>query len=165
MKLGKQEAIKSLLVMIAFTLVVTVFSPLITEKASAAETTQTEEEFYKEQLRENPNFSKELATTRVALGNPAKQGDVTSQGVVGATLKAIKKLSPMLRHGGTALSWALKPFSKKTAVVVKRNSRKAANAIDRLDKGTKKALEDALVAAGVPRSDAKTIVYWIFMII
>ncbi|RAS77950.1 hypothetical protein [Priestia endophytica] len=166
MNYSKKKTIKSMLLMIAFTMTLTVFSPLITETAKAAEV-QTEQEFYKEQVSENPNFSNDLAKVKLQLASSktSTSGQVTTQGVVGGTLKAIKALSPILRHGGTALSWALKPFSKKTAVVVKRNSRKAANAIDKLDKGTRGALENALVKAGVPRSDAKTIVYWVFMII
>ncbi|WP_462131342.1 hypothetical protein [Staphylococcus aureus] len=34
----------------------------------------------------------------------------TPRGPIGATFKAIKALSPSLRHGGTAISWIIKLF-------------------------------------------------------
>ncbi|MGM0890739.1 MAG: hypothetical protein ACQEW5_28410 [Bacillota bacterium] len=104
---SKKKTIKSILLMIAFTLTLTVFSPLITQTANAEET-QTVQEFYKEQVDENPNFLNDLDRTKLQLANSntPTSGKVTTQGVVGGTLKAIKKLSPILRHGGTALSWA-----------------------------------------------------------
>ncbi|MCL7545643.1 hypothetical protein M8384_14845, partial [Staphylococcus aureus] len=89
----------------------------------------------------------------------------TPRGPIGATLKAIKALSPSLRHGGTAISWIIKPLSRKHAVLVKKYSRKMSNAIDRLDKSTKSAVENAFVKAGIPRSDAKTLTYIVFLVI
>ncbi|CAA3926776.1 hypothetical protein [Staphylococcus aureus] len=70
-----------------------------------------------------------------------------------------------MRHGGTAISWIIKPLSRKHAVLVKKYSRKMSNAIDRLDKSTKSAVENAFVKAGIPRSDAKTLTYIVFLVI
>ncbi len=39
------------------------------------------------------------------------------------------------------------------------------NAIDRLDKSTKSAVENAFVKTGIPRSDAKTLTYIVFLVI
>ena len=113
--------------------------------------------FLDEQRAFNPNFDNDVLL--------AKQEGATPRGPIGATLKAIKALSPSLRHGGTAISWIIKPLSRKHAVLVKKYSRKMSNAIDRLDKSTKSAVENAFVKAGIPRSDAKTLTYIVFLVI
>ncbi|MBM7645907.1 hypothetical protein JOD45_002132 [Scopulibacillus daqui] len=165
----KRKTVKLVLSTLVFALIFTAFVPLLENKAQAKENTTTEQQFYQEQLKANPNFEKDLSEVKLGLKNGSipnqPPGKVQPRGGFGATLKAIKGLAPVFRHGGTALSWMLKPFSKKAATIAKRNGRKIANAIDNLDKGTRKALENALVKAGVPRSDAKTIVYIIFLII
>ncbi|HEG8958847.1 TPA: hypothetical protein SF999_002924 [Staphylococcus aureus] len=120
--------------------------------------------FLDEQRAFNPNFdlnSSVFANNSMTLNS----NKPTPRGPIGATLKAIKALSPSLRHGGTAISWIIKPLSRKHAVLVKKYSRKMSNAIDRLDKSTKSAVENAFVKAGIPRSDAKTLTYIVFLVI
>ncbi|MFD9625083.1 hypothetical protein [Peribacillus muralis] len=167
MNLAKTK--KIVLLALIFTLGFTSFAPFL-NKAQANEVNLNneqidEQKFYEEQLASNPNFNEDLVLVKQQLGTTPQESKVQGRGVIGGTLKAIKNLSPAFRHGGTALSWILKPFSKKSATIAKRNGRKIANAIDKLDSGTKTALENALVKSGVPRSDAKTVVYIIFTII
>ncbi|HCY9772543.1 TPA: hypothetical protein O2F28_002918 [Staphylococcus aureus] len=131
--------------------------------------------FLDEQRAFNPNFDNDvlLAKQEGALNSSVfannsmtlNSNKPTPSGPIGATLKAIKALSPSLRHGGTAISWIIKPLSRKHAVLVKKYSRKMSNAIDRLDKSTKSAVENAFVKAGIPRSDAKTLTYIVFLVI
>ncbi|MBA4537265.1 hypothetical protein H1Z61_08945 [Bacillus aquiflavi] len=70
-----------------------------------------------------------------------------------------------MKHGGNTLSWLLKPFSKKVSVIVKRNSRKIARVLEKPEKATKSYIKSKLIKAGVKKSDAETIVFWIFMVI
>lgn len=119
-----------------------------------------------ENLAENPNFSSELEDARNVLQSQIVHEDgIVTYGAAGGSLKALKALGLTIKHGGTALSWLLKPFNKKYGVLVKKHSRKISNALAKPEKATKSYLENKLIKAGVPKSDAKTIVYWILIVI
>ena len=121
---------------------------------------------------QNPNFDSELFEGRQKANSivfkettPNATNDMVNKGVVGGTLKSIKALSPILKHGGTALSWLVKPLSKKHGVLIKKYSRKMASGIDKLDSATKSAVTNAFVKVGIPLSDAKTLTYIVFLLI
>ncbi|WP_077307632.1 hypothetical protein [Terribacillus halophilus] len=128
-------------------------------------------EFYNENMMSNPNFNAELLELRSQFNqqmngrNNSVEGQFTTQGVFGHGLKGLKAIGTMVKHGGRALSWALKPFSAKTAKAVKKNSKKIGKALGKPEKASKKYVRDQLIKAGVSKKDADTIVYWIFMIL
>lgn len=92
-------------------------------------------------------------------------GEVEEAKAVSAILKGLKSLAPVFKHGGTVVGFLVKPFSKKYGTIVKRNSRKIGNALEKVESGTKSSLEKALRNAGVSPSDAKSIVKVLFWII
>ncbi|PAF18108.1 hypothetical protein [Terribacillus saccharophilus] len=129
------------------------------------------QEFYNENIMSNPNFNAELLELRSQFNQQlngttgAAEGQFTTQGAFGHGLKAISAIGNMVKHGGRALSWALKPFSANTAKVVKKNSNKIGKAFKKPEKATRSYLIKRLMDAGVSRKDAETIVYWVFMIL
>lgn len=94
-----------------------------------------------------------------------KQSDVSANGAIGTGIKGLKALGKIVKHGGTTLSWLLKPFSKKVAKAVKKNSKKIADALEKPEKATKSYIKKELTKRGVSEEDADTIVFWIFLII
>lgn len=122
----------------------------------------------KESLADNPNFANDLEEARTLFQLEVQNqygDDVYANGVVTAPLKALKALGATIKHGGTALSWLLKPFNKKYSVLIKKYSRQISNVLAKPENGTKAYIQNQLIKAGVPKSDAITIVYWIFIVL
>lgn len=172
------KAFKSLLLALAATLTLSLILPGFATKASASNLTDndlysneepvTEEDLLKESLQANPDFLVELERAKFLYKmemNQQGQNEIGTQGVVTAPLKALKALGLTVKHGGTALSWLLKPFSKKYGVLVKKHSRHISNVLAKPENNTKAYIKKQLIKAGVPRSDASTVVYWIFMVL
>lgn len=126
---------KSFILTIVATLLLSFTFPMFSPKVSASSYTenQLEEDLYNQSLTENPNFKKDLLATKLRLSQEiykqSNPSQVSPQGMLGGGLKGLKYLGSLAKHGGTSLSWLLKPFSKKTADTVKRNSHKIADAL------------------------------------
>lgn len=176
-KVAFQSIILSFVTMLALSLIL----PSFATKASASsidltddnnlpsdETTPTDIELLKENLASNPNFASDLEEARNLFQLEVQNqygDDIYTNGVVTAPLKALKALGATIKHGGTALSWILKPFSKKYSVLIKKHSRKISNVLAKPENGAKSYIQKQLISAGIPKSDAITIVHWIFIVL
>ncbi|MGG0644951.1 hypothetical protein ABE021_13595 [Sporosarcina gallistercoris] len=173
--LKNKTAFTSIIFSLIAMLTLSVILPGFATKASASSIESTGNEalvtdlnLLQESLEDNPNFLADLEKAKglyySSIGLTYKD-EVQARGVVTAPLKALKALGVTVKHGGTALSWLLKPFSKKYSVLVKRYSRQISNVLAKPENGSKAYIEKQLIKAGVPKSDAKTLVYWIFMVV
>lgn len=175
-----KTAFKSFLLSLVAALTLSVILPGFTTKASANpinltkndlysnEEVVTEQDLFEESLQANPNFLIELERAKFSYQmeiNKQPKDEISTAGVITAPLKALKALGVTVKHGGTALSWLLKPFSKKYSVLIKKHSRHISNVLAKPENNTKAYIQAQLVKAGVPKSDAVTIVYWIFMVL
>ncbi|WP_339214448.1 hypothetical protein [Ornithinibacillus sp. FSL M8-0202] len=117
---------------------------------------------------ESDTFEKDLKMSKfyfeqqVALQD---DGGYTTNGVLGAGLKALKAFGAIAKNGGHMLSWILKPFSKKYADAVKRNGAKIGKALDKPNKVSRSYVTKKLRDAGINKSDAEMITKIIFWII
>ncbi|SEM85462.1 hypothetical protein [Lihuaxuella thermophila] len=90
------------------------------------------------------------------------QGD---RGPIGHTVKALRFIGWVCKKGGAQLSVLLKPLSPKNAALMRKYSSKIGRALEKIESGTKSAVINALVKAGVPKKDAEMLVEVIFWLI
>lgn len=124
-----------------------------------------EKELYLESLEHNINFTNDLSTIKLSTNANVNDGSVTTYGVAGVTLKGLKVVGTIVKHGGNTLSWILKPFSTKVSNVVKKNATKIAKTLAKPEKATKNYIKSKLIANGVSKSDAATITWWLFLVV
>ncbi|GFZ78760.1 hypothetical protein GCM10010978_20190 [Compostibacillus humi] len=116
---------------------------------------------------ESPSFRQDIMLSKSIIHQEIRnnQKGVTTQGVLGAGLKGIKAFGSIVKNGGHMLSWILKPFSKKYADAVKRNSAKIGKALAKPEKATRSHVKKLLTDHGVPKDDAEMITKIIFWLL
>ncbi|WP_186579697.1 hypothetical protein [Aquibacillus kalidii] len=165
---------KSISLIVVFTLVLSTLGPiLVNNKVSAASLTSSTEATdtnYDNDLFDidSPTFEQDLIASKLIYQQEflkQTKGEYQTQGVVGIGLKGIKAFGKIVKNGGHMLSWVLKPFSKKYADAVKRNSKKIGNAFAKPEKASKSYIQNRLISFGVPKDDAKMITKIVFWLI
>jgi hypothetical protein len=160
----------TLLTMVLTLLMSTIGASFMHSKASASEL-PTSPPINKQQYDpdvfdvNSPTFEQDLRNSEEIYKQLVGEHNNNHQSLIfGKSLKGLKALGKVIKAGGHTLNYILKPFSRKAAVVVKRNARKIGNALEKPQKVSKDYVRKRLIKFGVPKGDAKIatdIIFWI----